>query len=70
MNAASFLAFLKNQQTKIILMDINLPDKSGTELCREMKEKYQGVFIMGLSTFNQQNYIQKMMQGGTSGYIY
>ncbi len=50
-------------------MDIKLPDKSDTELCREMKEKYQGLFIVVLSTFNQQNYFQKMMQGGTSGYI-
>jgi DNA-binding NarL/FixJ family response regulator len=69
MNAGSCLAFLKNQQPDIILMDISLPDKNGIELCREVKEKYPGIFIIGLSTFNQESFIQKMMESGASGYV-
>lgn len=69
MNASSCLAFLKQQQPDVILMDINLPDKSGIDLCREVKEKYPFVFIIGLSTFNQQSFIQKMMENGASGYV-
>ncbi|HEX2848572.1 MAG TPA: response regulator transcription factor [Chitinophagaceae bacterium] len=68
-NASSCLAFLKQQLPDVILMDINLPDKSGIELCSEVREKYSDVFIVGLSTFNQQSYIQKMMQNGASGYV-
>ena len=68
-NAASCLAFLKQQQPDVILMDINLPDKSGIDLCKEVKEKYPSVFIIGLSTFNQQSFIQKMMENGASGYV-
>ncbi len=51
-NAASCLGFLKNQQTDIILMDINLPDMSGIDLCKEVRQKYPSVFVLGLSTFN------------------
>jgi DNA-binding NarL/FixJ family response regulator len=69
MTAASCLAFLQQQQPDVIFMDINLPDKSGIDLCKEIKEKYPGVFIIGLSTFNQQSFIQKMMENGASGYI-
>ncbi len=69
MNAASCMAFLQQQRPDVILMDINLPDKSGIDLCKEVKEKYPGVFIIGLSTFNQQSFIQKMMENGASGYI-
>jgi DNA-binding NarL/FixJ family response regulator len=68
-NAASCLAFLQQQQPDIILMDINLPDKSGIDLCKEVKEKYPSVFIVGLSTFNQQSFVQKMMESGASGYV-
>lgn len=68
-NAASCLAFLQQQQPDVILMDINLPDKSGIDLCKEVKEKYPSVFIIGLSTFNQQSFIQKMMENGASGYV-
>lgn len=68
-NADSCLAFLKKQLPDVILMDINMPGKSGIELCKEVKEKYPSVFIIGLSTFNQQSFIQKMMDNGASGYV-
>ena len=68
-NAASCLAFLKQTRPDVILMDINLPDKSGIDLCKEVKDKYPAVFIIGLSTFNQQSFVQKMMENGASGYV-
>jgi DNA-binding NarL/FixJ family response regulator len=46
-----------------------MPDKSGIELCKEVKVKYPSVFIIGLSTFNQQSFIQKMLDNGASGYV-
>lgn len=69
MNAASCLAFLQQQQPHVILMDINLPDKSGIDLCSEVKTKYPAIHILGLSSFNQQSFIQKMMEHGASGYV-
>ncbi len=69
MNAQSCLGFFVNNTADIILMDINLPDTSGVDLCAIMKEKYPGIFILGLSTFNQGLYIKKMMENGASGYI-
>ena len=68
-NAGSCMAFLRQRQPDVILMDINLPDKNGIDLCKEVKEKYPSVFIIGLSTFNQQSFIQKMMENGASGYV-
>jgi len=69
MNAESCLAYLQRQQPEVILMDINLPDKSGIDLCREVKTKYPGIHILGLSSFNQQSFIQKMIENGASGYV-
>ena len=69
MNAASCLAFLNKELPDVILMDINLPDMNGIDLCKEVKTKYPSVFIIGLSTFNQQSFIQKMMDNGASGYV-
>jgi DNA-binding NarL/FixJ family response regulator len=69
MNAASCLAFLQQQQPDVILMDINLPDKSGIELCKEVKEKYPAIRIIGLSSFNQLSFIEKMINNGASGYV-
>ena len=69
MNAESCLAFLKQRQPDVILMDINLPDKSGIDLCKEVREQWPGIFIIGLSTFNQLSLIQKMIANGASGYV-
>ena len=68
-NAASCMAFLQQQLPDVILMDINLPDKSGIDLCKEVKSMYPSVKILGLSTFNQQSFIKKMMNNGASGYV-
>ena len=69
MTAASCMAFLHQQQPDVLLLDINLPDKSGIDLCKEIKEKYPDIQILGLSSFNQQSYIHKMIQNGASGYV-
>jgi DNA-binding NarL/FixJ family response regulator len=68
-NAASCMSFLQNEKPDVILMDINLPDKNGIDLCKEVKEKYPAIYILGLSTFNQQSFIEKMMANGASGYL-
>ena len=69
MNAQSCLGFFVNNSADVVLMDISMPGMDGVELCAVMKEKYPGVFILGLSTFNQGLYIKKMMANGASGYI-
>lgn len=68
-NADSCLAFLKKQLPDVLLMDISMPGKSGIELCKEVRDQYPSVFVIGLSTFNQQSFIQKMMDNGASGYV-
>lgn len=68
-SADSCLAFLKQRQPDVILMDINLPGESGIELCKRVKEMYPAVLVLGLSTFNQQPIIRNMMENGASGYV-
>lgn len=67
--ADSCLAFLQHNQPDVVLMDINLPDLSGIDLCREVKTRYPAIFVLGLSTFNQQSFIQRMINNGASGYV-
>ncbi|HTH32318.1 MAG TPA: response regulator transcription factor [Lacibacter sp.] len=69
MTAESCISFLNGRQPDVIFMDINLPDKSGIDLCKEVNQKYPSIAIIGLSTFNQQSFISKMMENGASGYV-
>ena len=69
MNAKSALEFLGKNTPDVILMDINLPDKSGVDLCAEVKKNYPKIKIIGLSTFNQLSFVENMIQNGASGYL-
>ena len=43
------MAILSRKLPDVLLMDINLPQKSGLELCKEVKEKYQSpeyIFVL------------------------
>ena len=68
-NANSCLSFLQNQLPDVNLMDVSMPEMSGIDLCGVVKQKYPSIFIIGLSTFNQQSFIQKMVDNGASGYL-
>ena len=63
------MLFLAKSQPDVLLMDINLPQRSGLVLCREVKEKYPAINIIGLSTSNQPSVIRKMQENGASGYL-
>ncbi|HTJ53614.1 MAG TPA: response regulator transcription factor [Cyclobacteriaceae bacterium] len=69
MNAASCLGFFIRSTADVVLMDINLPDKSGTDLCKELKQRFPQMKILGISNLNQGSYIREMMNQGASGYV-
>lgn len=66
---SELMTVLKNGQPDVLLMDINLPQKSGLELCKEVKEKYPALHIIGLSTSDQVSVINKMRDNGASGFL-
>lgn len=67
--AADCLDYFSRHTADVLLMDINLPDMNGVELCRLIKERYKQVMILGLSTFSQGIYMNKLMENGASGYL-
>lgn len=58
-NGKDLLVKLKSYQPDVILMDINLPDYNGIDLCKEVKEKYPAVKVVALSINNQPGIIKK-----------
>ena len=67
--AAGCMDYFAHHQADVVLMDINLPDMSGVELCRIIKAMHKDVMVLMLSTFNQGLYMNKAMEQGASGYL-
>lgn len=64
-------AFLKCRayEPDLILMDIRMPKCDGVLGTKLIKQKYENVKILILTTFNDVEYIYEALQYGASGYI-
>ena len=60
---------LSRSRPDVLLMDINLPDANGTDLCGEIKKTYPAIHIIALSINNHPSVIRKMLENGASGYL-
>ncbi len=60
---------LKANPADVALVDINLPDLDGIELCKKLRERFPKLKILGLSTFKERSYITRMIDAGASGYL-
>jgi DNA-binding NarL/FixJ family response regulator len=69
MTAASCRGFFMNHSADVALLDINLPDQSGIDLCAELKKEFPAIKILGISNFEQGSFIERMMEKGASGYV-
>ena len=68
-NAFEAMSFLKTTEVDVVLLDINLPDVSGIDLCKRIRKEYPQIKILGISTFADRSYISRMIDNGASGYL-
>lgn len=68
-NAFDAIPFLKKNPIDVILLDINLPDISGIDLCKKIHKEFPQIRIIGISTFSERSYISRMIENGASGYL-
>lgn len=60
---------LKTAVPDVILLDINLPDANGIDLCKEIKTTYPEVKIVALSSFNEYAIVRRMLENKADGYV-
>jgi DNA-binding NarL/FixJ family response regulator len=53
----------------VVIMDITLPDISGIDAARRIKEANPGVAVVALTIHEDQQYFFEMLQAGASGYV-
>src|SRR5690606_18034254 len=68
-SAVELMNILSEKTADILLLDVNLPDENGIDVCMEVKNKYPDIRILGLSNFNERSVIIRMLNNGASGYL-
>ncbi len=65
-----FLSLLsENELPDIGLMDIQMPEMNGIEATRAALEKYPNLKIVALTMFNEDEYVESMIDAGVKGFI-
>ncbi len=68
-NARDANRMVKNLKPDLVLLDLALPDKSGIELSREIRNISPPTRIMIVSMHSKVDYIVKAFQAGATGYM-
>lgn len=67
--ALEALEMFRQSTPDVVLLDINLPDMNGIELCERIKKEFPTLKVLGISTFKERSYITRLMEKGASGYV-
>lgn len=65
----ALMAALPAAQPDVLLLDIQMPELDGMELCRQVRKTHPAIKIIALSTFMDSHYIRQMMRNGATGYL-
>lgn len=68
-NARSGLELAKKLKPDVALVDISLPDESGMQLTRRIRDALSGTKVMIISMHSKIDYIVEAFQAGATGYV-
>lgn len=61
--------FLETNTIDVVLLDINLGEESGLNVCKYIVDNYGTVKVLAMSMYNDESFITRMMKNGAMGYI-
>lgn len=67
--ANHLLSCLKVEQPDVLLMDIQMPEVSGIELCKQVHRQYPAMKIIAFSSFDDSHFVKQIIRNGASGYL-
>ena len=68
-NAAQAMAEFARLLPDVVLLDVRLPDRSGFEVCREMKRTVPGARVVILTSHADDEIVLKAITAGADGYL-
>jgi DNA-binding NarL/FixJ family response regulator len=63
------IELIRSQEPDVALLDMKLPDISGVETIKRVKESGSSTRILGLSSYEDREFISELLNQGASGYL-
>lgn len=68
-NATTLFEQLQERQPAVILLDIQLPEMNGIDICKQLRRQYPQIKVVAFSSFDDTHYIKQIIRNGASGYL-
>jgi NarL family two-component system response regulator LiaR len=68
-NGQEALQLCADHRPDIVLMDVIMPEMNGIEATRAIHERFPGIKVLALSSFQDEEAIRAMLQAGAVGYV-
>ncbi|MBB6610565.1 response regulator transcription factor [Pontibacter sp. Tf4] len=68
-NGTEVIPKLKDSQANFVVLDINMPVKSGLDVLIELKNLYPQIPVLILSMYPEKTYALRTLKAGASGYL-
>jgi two-component system, NarL family, invasion response regulator UvrY len=68
-DAHSAADLLRKEHWDAVILDINLPGKSGLEFLKEVKQVHPKLPVLILSVYSEEQYALRMLKAGAAGYL-
>lgn len=68
-NGKDLLEDLLENQPDVLLLDIQMPDMNGVDLCKTITKCYPEIKIIALTNMDESHYVKQMIRNGASGYL-
>ena len=68
-NSVQLMELLAKEKWSLIVLDINMPGKSGLEALKDIKIQYPDLPVLILSMFSEDQYGIRAIKAGASGYL-
>ena len=68
-DAGALQAWLSDNKADVLLMDIQMPDIGGIDLCKLVLKQQPCLRILAFTSFDDSHYIRQVMRSGAAGYL-
>ena len=68
-SAKDWRLLLQQGLPDVLLLDIELPDGNGIDLCAELKKTFPALKILALTSYGEYHAVRRMLENGAMGYV-
>lgn len=68
-NAEQTVEALRNQPCDVVVLDINLPGRSGLDVLKQIRQEHPRVPVLVLSVHSEEQYGVRVLKSGAAGYL-